>query len=90
MPDPKKLKVGDEVRFVALPDEWNAPGNYCHPETMAFMKAMIARRWPSRVCRIDEDGYPWIEARMRSGARIMHHGWMIYESSGWRLVRKRH
>lgn len=25
MPDPKTLKVGDKVKFVALPEEWSAP-----------------------------------------------------------------
>jgi hypothetical protein len=89
MPDPTKLKVGDKVKFVAVPDEWNAPGRHVHPDSVAFMKAMIGRTWPSRVWRIHEDGYPWIQARMRDGDRIVHHEWGIYESTGWRLVRKR-
>ena len=89
MPDPKKLKVGDRVKFVALPDEWDAPRYSTPDEDVAFMKAMIARTWPSRVCRIDESGFPWIEARMRNRSRIVYHGWGIYENTGWRLVRKR-
>ena len=89
MPDPKKLKIGDKVKFVALPDEWNAPGYFVHDETVAFMKAMIARTWPSQVCRIDEDGYAWIQARMRHGDGIAHHEWGIFAKTGWRLVRQR-
>jgi len=89
MPDPKKLNVGDKVKFVALPDEWNAPGCDVDPESVAFMQAMIARNGPSRVCRIDDGGYPWIHARMREGDETVVHEWMIHETTGWRLVRKR-
>ena len=89
MPDPRKLKVGDKVKFVALPDEWDAPGHHVCPETIDFMKAMMARAWPSRVYRIDEDGYPWIQARLRDCDGIVHHEWGIHESTGWRRVRKR-
>ena len=27
MPDPKTLKVGDKIRFVSTPDEWNDPSS---------------------------------------------------------------
>ena len=53
MPDPKTLEVGDRVRFVALPDEWQTPGITLPGEDVAFMKAMVARTWPSRVYWID-------------------------------------
>lgn len=89
MPDPKKLKVGDRVKFVSLPDEWKAPGYFVHAETAAFMKAMVARTWSSRVNMIGEDGYPWIDARMKNRGIVYYHGWGIYEKTGWRLVRKR-
>lgn len=89
MRDPKRLKVGDKIKFVTLPDEWSAPGVRVPPESIAFMKKLIARKWPSRICRIEEDGYPWIQARMKDGDELVHHGWGIYEKTGWRLVRKR-
>jgi len=89
MPDPKRLKVGDKIKFVALPDGWSAPSFKVPRCSIAFMKKMIARIWPSRVCRIDEDGYPWIQSRIREGGRIVHHDWMICEQTGWRLVRNR-
>ena len=89
MPDPRKLKVGDRIKFVSLPDEWTAPGCVVSKKSIAFMKAMIARKWPSRICKITEDGYPWIEARMKEGDCTVYHGWRIYEKTGWRLVRKR-
>ncbi len=62
MPDPKSLKVGDLVRFTALPDEWTRPGFYVHRDSIMFMKAMIKRTWPSRISEIDEYGRPVIHA----------------------------
>jgi hypothetical protein len=34
MPVPKKLKVGDRVRFVSLPREWNDPKFTIVPESI--------------------------------------------------------
>ena len=89
MPDPKKLKVGDKVKFVSLPDEWRHPQAMVLKESVAFMKVMISRNWPSRVYKIDEYGVPWIKARLRRRGKPEHHWWAIVEKTGWRLVRKR-
>jgi len=89
MPDPMKLKLGDRIRFVSLPDEWNDPHYFVHQECIEFMKAMISRSWPSRIYEIDEYGTPWIAARIRKGGRIEHHIWAIFEETGWRFVRRR-
>jgi len=89
MPDPRDLKVGDRVRFVSEPEEWADPKCTVPSEDVALMKAMIARSWPSRICRIDENGVPWIEARMGGKGGIEYHSWCIHEKTGWRQVRKR-
>ncbi len=89
MPDPKKLKVGDRIRFVSLPDEWQDPAFTVHEDNIEFMKTMIRRRWPSRVCRIDEWGTPWIDARIRNEGESVCHSWGISEETGWRLAHKR-
>jgi hypothetical protein len=86
MPDPKRLKVGDRVRFVSLPDEWQDPKYFVHKESVDFMNVMISRSWPSRVYEIDEYGTPWIEARIRRKGRVEYHTWGIFERTGWRLV----
>lgn len=89
MPDPRKLKIGDRVRFVSLPEEWSRPNYTLHKECLAFMKAMIRRDFPSRVYQIDEFGIPWIAARMFRRRRWEYHTWGIFESTGWRLVKPR-
>lgn len=86
--NPSKLKVGDLVRFTALPDEWNRGDLTLHKDSLVFMKTMIRRRFPSRVYEIDESGTPWIAARIRRRGRVEYHCWGIFESTGWRLVRR--
>lgn len=73
MPDPKKLKVGDRVRFISLPEEWSRPGIGTPRDCVVFMKAMIWRRCSSRIYEIDKDGYPWIAARMLRRGRWERH-----------------
>lgn len=89
MPDPKCLKRGDLVRFVSLPEEWSEKKFSISAESISFMKKMIKRSWPSRVCEIDEFGNPWISARIRERGRCRHHTWAIMESTGWRCVERR-
>ena len=86
---PTSLKLGDLVRFVKLPDEWSRPGYRVHASSVAFMRKMIRRSWPARVCEIDEYGHPTIHARMRERGRIVLHTWAIVETTGWRLVKRR-
>jgi len=90
MPDPRQLRVGDRVRFVRLPDEWSRPNYWVHDESVEFMMVLIERGRSSRVCKVDEDGYPWIEARVRkSDGAIDYHSWGIYEATGWVRVNRR-
>ena len=79
MPDPMKLQVGDRVRFVDLPEEWQDPQYTVLPESVEFMEAMIARSWPSRVYEVDEFGTPWVAVRLRKDGEIEHHTWGILE-----------
>ena len=89
MPDPLSLKVNDLVRFTSLPSEWSEPEYRISQMSVRFMKKLIRRTWPSRICRIDESGYPWIEARILERGKLVYHSWMITESTGWRLVVRR-
>jgi hypothetical protein len=89
MLDPKSLKVGDQVRFVSIPDEWSAPAYVVPREDLTFYKKMIERRWPSRVYQLDYLGYPWIRAITHARGNAVYHSWMIAESTGWRRVNRR-
>jgi hypothetical protein len=89
MPDPKLLKIGDQVRFVSIPTEWSEPGYVVPRCDMLFIKRMIERTFPSRVREIDYLGYPWIRAILRHRGKTTYHYWMIAESTGWRQVNRR-
>ena len=90
MPDPRKLKVGDHVRFVAIPDEWQVRDRCIPRDSIAFMKRMIRRRHPSRVARKSDEGYPWIDAQIVQRGKRHYHSWLITEATGWRLVQTRY
>lgn len=89
MPNPKTLKVDDLVQFVGLPESWSLPGIGVHADSRRFMKKLIRRSWPSRIYKVDSDGYPWIRAVIHERGRRHYHSWMITESTGWRLVKRR-
>lgn len=89
MPDPKSLKVVDLIRFVALPKEWSHPGYTIQRDSIAFMKVMIKRTWPSRVFEIDDYGCPWVYARIYQRGKMYHHYWAITEATGWRRIKPR-
>ena len=89
MPDPKKLKVGDRVRFVCLPEEWNDPDRSLPRDSCRFMKQMIRRRFSSQIAWKDDDGFPWLVAKIRERGGYKEHWWGILESTGWRKVRRR-
>src|SRR4029078_12709070 len=76
---PRRLKVGDRIRFVSLPEEWNEPGYTIHKSSAEFMKRMIRRGRPCRIAKI-EHGSPWIRARLRAkNGRVEHHFWAVTE-----------
>lgn len=88
MPNPRKLKVGDRVRFFAMPDEWSHPQFTLSAYDRDFMKAMIKRQFPSRIYWVDDFGYPWIKARIKQRNKYVWHSWGISETTGWRQVKK--
>ena len=88
MPDPSKLKVGDKIRFVGIPDEWENHEWNVADESREFMKILVKRNCPSRIYEIDEFGHPWIKARIREKNSYQWHTWSITEHSGWILVKE--
>ncbi len=90
MPDPRELRIDDRIRFVGLPDEWDDPSYEVHEDSIELVRALIERGRPSRVCRITDDGYPWIDTRLRKrDGTIEYHSLGLYESTGWIRVSRR-
>lgn len=90
MPDPRSLRVGDRIRFVAFPDAWSEPGYLVHAEDRAFLRDRIERRRVCRIARLDADGWPWFDGRtVDAEGRTVHHSWGVFESTGWERVRGR-
>jgi hypothetical protein len=87
MPDPSKLKVGDLVKFMELPDEWTG-SDKIPSESREFMGIMFKHKSPSRVYEIDEYGHPWIQANLKKNRKRVMHTWAIFESTGWRKVKR--
>lgn len=57
MSDPKKLKVGDRVQFVSLPEEWQDPRYTVLPDSVQFMKTMA-------------EGFKWSEGPVWIGRSV--------------------
>lgn len=89
MPDPRSLRVGDLVRFVAFPEEWSRKGWTAPSASVSLMRRLIRRTSPSRIAEIDGAGLPCVHVRIRQRSRTTHHSWLIAETTGWRRVRRR-
>jgi hypothetical protein len=86
MPAPKTLRVGDKIRFIKRPDEWERPDYYVHTDDRLFMDKLIKRGYPARIFMIDEYGTPWVRVRLQVRNASEHHTWAIMEKTGWVLV----
>ncbi|HJT77984.1 MAG TPA: hypothetical protein VJ739_12345 [Gemmataceae bacterium] len=83
----QELHVGDRIRLVAEPPEWQQPGCYVPPCTRGLWRRLMARRQPLRVYEVDEWGVPWVRCRLRlRGGRWEHHHLALTEG-GWVRVR---
>src|SRR5437763_16962149 len=57
--------LGDRIRLVAEPPEWQRPGYHLPSCTRRLWLLLIARRRSLRVCEVDEWGAPWLCCRFR-------------------------
>ena len=83
MPNPKILKIGDKIKFIHRPAEWNNHKFHTDKEDKKFMDILISRGYWQRISEIDEYGKPWIHVRIKNKNRIEHHTWAIMEKTGW-------
>ena len=87
--DWRDLRVGDRIRLVAMPAEFDRPGYVLHPSTKQVYGRLIARRRPVRVVEIDPWGLPWIRCRFREAdGRWADHN-LAFDHDGWVRVRHR-
>ncbi len=85
----QKLCVGDRVRFVHMPTEFNQRGYLVHSDTRRVYRRLIARRRPVRVFKLDAWKLPWIRCRFRrKDGRWKYHSLAI-NHNGWVLVKPR-
>ena len=83
MPDPKKIKVGDYIKYVNRPVECSSESYKVDKWDVDFLDKLIMRgRW-QRIAFIDEYRNPWIYVKLNIDGKIEHHTWSIFENSGW-------
>jgi len=85
----RDLRVGDRIRIVRLPSQWNEPGCRVPPCTRRLYQRLIARRWPVRVHGIDESGLPWIHCRFRGKSGRWEYHYLAVNDDSWARVKKR-
>ena len=85
-----KLKIGDQIRIIAVPGV-GIPNYTIHPDTTRAYLKLIARNRPLRIARIDEYGQPWFDFRFkRKNGKWEHHTMCIFDSDdNWVIVKKR-
>ena len=87
MPNPHRLRVGDQVQFTRIPSEWDAGNFFIQAEDRLFMDQVVAKgRW-YKVYEIDEYNHAWVSILIYINKRREHHTWAITESTGWRSRR---
>jgi hypothetical protein len=83
----QNLRVGDRIRIVRLPSDWEQPGYHVPPCTRRLYHLLIERRRPLRVYAVDEDGLPWVRCRFRRGG--WEHHFLAVNDDSWVRVRSR-
>lgn len=83
------LKVGDRVRIVRLPPQWETVGYHVPASTRAVYRKLIERGRPLVVREMDERGLPWTWCRIRGrGGRLEHHA-LVIDDGCWVRVKPR-
>jgi hypothetical protein len=83
----RDLQVGDRVRVVRLPSEWDQSGYRVMACTRRLYKRLIERRRPVRICQIDQWGLPWVRCRFRKNDGSWEHHFVAISDDSWVRVR---
>jgi len=82
---PKDLKVGDKIRIIGYPGEFD-PDYFLHEETRAVYKKLMKRKGPVRIAYI-EDGIPWYKFRQKIDGQWAEECLAVLDGdNNWELV----
>jgi hypothetical protein len=85
----RKIRVGDQIRIVRMPEAFSRPGYRVHADTKWVFKKLIARGRPLRVSEIDEQGLPWVNCRFRMSNGTWRYDSLAIDNDAWEKVKKR-
>lgn len=85
----RELRVGDRVRVVRMPSDWDAPGYFVPTCTRRLYRRLIGRRRSVRVYKIDESGVPWIACRFQKNDGSWEYHLLAMNDDSWIRVRSR-
>jgi hypothetical protein len=73
----RSLRVGDRIRFVRVPKEFDRPDFVVQPDTRRLFELLVQRGRAHRIAWIDDWGVPYIDLQFR-----VLRGRRIYERLG--------
>ncbi len=79
----QELRVGDRLRPVAAPPEWQQPGYLLPAETAELWRVLVARRRPLRVYEVDACGAPRVKCRIRTDTGGWEYHFLAITHGGW-------
>ena len=85
----RNLRVGDRVRIVKYPTEWEEPGFFVPPMTRRLYKRLIAARRVLRIYAIDEWGRPVVGTKFRRRNGSWEYHALVIDDDSWVEVKKR-
>ncbi len=83
----RDLRVGDRIRPVGDPPEWQQPGYHLPTGTRDLWRLLVGRRRAMRVYNVDEWGAPWVQCRVRLPGGGWRQHFLAITQGGWVRVR---
>ncbi|MGC4044667.1 MAG: hypothetical protein QM758_12805 [Armatimonas sp.] len=81
----KNLKVGDLVKIVRLPSDYNEELDNYDRELIGLYSTLMERGQFLAIDHIDEYGKPWVDFTIEDGKKIAYHSLALNDDS-WEYV----